>query len=58
MKILGLAGVKDVWSETRGHTKSGINLFIACFKALMKLSEVRVPHGYDKMAGIVEGALE
>ena len=36
-KILALAGIKDVWSKTRGQTKNKINLIKACEQALRKL---------------------
>ncbi|OIO66332.1 30S ribosomal protein S5 [Candidatus Woesearchaeota archaeon CG1_02_57_44] len=40
-KVLAMAGIKDVWSQTRGSTKSTINLIQACFNALKSLSEVK-----------------
>src|SRR3989338_3973514 len=36
-KILKLAGVKDVWSKTRGQTGSKINMVHACMDALRNL---------------------
>ncbi len=39
--ILKLAGIKDVWSFTRGHAKTTINVVKATFKALKKLSSVK-----------------
>jgi len=57
-KILSLAGVKDVYSKARGHTATKINLVYACIDALEKLSKVKVPLGYIKKAGIVDGVKE
>jgi small subunit ribosomal protein S5 len=41
-KILELAGIKDVYSKSFGHTKTKINLVKACFDALKKLSTTKV----------------
>ena len=41
-KMLSLAGIQDIWTKVKGQTKSKMNLAIACFKALKKLSEIRV----------------
>jgi small subunit ribosomal protein S5 len=40
--ILELAGIKDVWSETKGHTKTKTNMANATFDALRGLREVKV----------------
>ena len=40
--ILSLAGIKDVWSKTFGHTKTTINLAKATFEALKNLSKIKV----------------
>ncbi|MEK6934474.1 MAG: 30S ribosomal protein S5 [Nanoarchaeota archaeon] len=40
-KILGMAGLQDIYSKTSRHTKSKLNLTRACFNALKKLSEVK-----------------
>ena len=41
-KVLRLAGIKDVWSFTRGQSRTKINLIKALEKALRKLSTTRV----------------
>lgn len=41
--ILGLAGIDDVWSQTRGQTQTTINFAGAVFDALKKLSMVKAP---------------
>jgi small subunit ribosomal protein S5 len=57
-KILTLAGIKNVWSKTRGHTNTKINLVKACEKALKQLSSVKIlPTHVDKLA-IVEGSIK
>ena len=38
-KILGLAGIKDVYSKTFGQTKSTMNLVRACIDALKKTNK-------------------
>jgi small subunit ribosomal protein S5 len=40
-KILKLAGVKDVYAQTRGHTKTTFNLAKACINALEKTVKMR-----------------
>ena len=40
-KILNHAGIKDIYSRTRGHTGTKLNLIKACFNALKKLSEFK-----------------
>ncbi len=57
-KLLRFAGVSDVYSKTKGHTKTKINLIYACMEALKQLSEVKVKEDYAKKAGIVEGRNE
>lgn len=53
-KILKLAGIKDIWSKTLGHTKTKMNLVNACFEALKNLMEMKIPHKYQEF--IVEGS--
>ena len=57
-KILDMAGIKDVWSKTKGQTKIKTNLILACFDALKQLSSTRVQQRYYKNLGIVEGAIK
>jgi len=40
--MLALAGIKDIWTRVKGQTNTKMNLANACFKALKKLSEMRV----------------
>jgi len=57
-KLLQFAGFKDVYSRTKGNTKTKVNLIAACFKALKQLSKTRIPEEYKKIAGIEEGAIK
>lgn len=54
-KILALAGFKDVWSYTRGQTRSAINLVNALMEALSKLTSTKVLHKHVEHLGIKEG---
>ncbi len=56
-KMLKLAGIRDVWSQSKGRTKSKINMIQACFNALKQLMETRVSKHDEKKLGIVEGRL-
>ncbi len=56
-KVLSLAGIKDVWSRSRGQTKNKLNMLKAAEMALRQLSKVKVQHEqYDKFS-IVDGKL-
>ncbi len=54
-KLLALAGIRDIYSKTIGHTGTKLNLIMACFEALKHLSTVKVKPEYYTSAGIVEG---
>jgi small subunit ribosomal protein S5 len=55
-KILGLAGIKDVWSKTFGKTT--INLIYACLDALQQLNKTKLTqHEFENM-GIVDGKIK
>ena len=49
--ILGLAGVKDVWGFTRGHTKTTVNFAHAVYNALKNLSYTRMQDNSGLMRG-------
>jgi small subunit ribosomal protein S5 len=55
-KVLKIAGVKDVWSQTFGQTRTKTNLIYACFDALKKLTEIKVQKENQEKLGIVEGS--
>ena len=56
-KILKAAGIKDVWSKTKGQTKTKINLINACLKALKMLINTKIQSEHINSLGIVEGAV-
>jgi len=55
-KLLAAAGVKDVWSQTEGNTRTTINLVSACFSALNKLNSTKIKQVNVETLGIVVGA--
>lgn len=57
-KIIGFAGIKDIWAKTRGQTANRVNFIYACEDALRKLSRVKLhTTDMDKLA-IVEGSVQ
>jgi len=54
-KMLAMVGIKDVWSQTFGHTKTKINVIKACFDAMRKLMQTKVSQRDIEKMGIVEG---
>ncbi len=46
--VLALAGIKDVWSITKGHTKTSTNLAKATFDALKRTFKVMTPQDWTK----------
>ena len=53
--MLELAGIKDVYSKSKGQTGTKLNLIKACFEALKQLSQMRVLPDHIEKLGIVEG---
>jgi len=53
-KVLKIAGITDVRSQTRGQTRTKINLIYACFDALKKLSKIKLQKETAKNLGIAE----
>ena len=56
-KILALAGIKDIWSKTKGQTKTKLNLIGALVNALKKLSEVKIKSEDLTKLGLIEGRM-
>lgn len=54
-KVLNLAGIKDVYSKTKGQTVARMNLLLACFEALKQLGKTKVRPDYVQLAGICAG---
>jgi len=57
-KVLRLAGVENVWSRTRGQTKTKFNLIIAFEGALKQLMEVKIDEAQEKDLHVVEGSIK
>ncbi len=57
-KIIALAGIKDVWTKTEGHTGTKSNLVLACLRALKKLSEFKLSDDKVEDMGIVDGKIK
>jgi small subunit ribosomal protein S5 len=53
--ILELAGIKDVWTFTKGTTRTTVNYAQATFDALKKTSQIRVSKGQEKVLGVKRG---
>ena len=56
--VLRMAGVKDAWGFTKGHTKTTINNSIATFEALRKTSQLRVTEEQKSRLQIVSGPVQ
>lgn len=57
-KILALAGVKDAWIKTSGHTRTGINFAHAVFNALVNTNYVKISDDKASQLNIVFGSGE
>ncbi len=57
-KMLAAAGIRDIWSKTKGKTSTKTNLINACFSALKKLSETKTKHQQRETLGMVEGEIK
>ena len=55
-RILEMAGIKDIYSKTSGHTGTKLNLLKACFAALKNLSKNKIQESHIEKLGIVEGS--
>lgn len=53
--VLRMAGIKDAWGFTSGHTKTTINNSIATFEALRKTAQMRVTDEQRTRLQIVSG---
>ncbi len=57
-KILKIAGIKDIWSKTYGHTNTKKNLIKALISALSQLSGVKIQPDHHQKLGLTEGKLK
>ncbi len=59
--VLKLAGIKDAWAFTKGHTKTTANYAAAAFEALKMTSEMRVMKSQEErmriLTGLIPGAI-
>ena len=46
-KVLAFAGVKDVWSFSRGHTRNIYNTSMAVVDAIERLNSMRIKDGWE-----------
>ena len=56
-KIFKFVGIKDVYSETYGHTATKLNLVKACFESLKSLTKTKVLPVTSEKLGIKEGSM-
>ncbi len=56
-KILKAAGIRDIWSRTKGQTNTKVNLVSACMTALKKLNQMKVKHEHIESLSIKEGKM-
>lgn len=54
-KILTLAGIKDVWVHTLGHTRTNINFAHAVVDALVNTNNVKIGQDEIKNLGVISG---
>lgn len=54
-KILRFAGIKDIYSKTKGQTKTQLNLVKACISAFKKLNAMKVKEELISVVGLTEG---
>lgn len=54
--LLNYAGIKDVYSKSKGQTATKFNVAKACFEALKQLSKIKMQESYKEKAGVVDGA--
>jgi small subunit ribosomal protein S5 len=54
-KILKLAGITDIWSKSKGQTKTKINLVKACLDALNNLTRMKTFKDDEDKLGVIRG---
>jgi small subunit ribosomal protein S5 len=57
-QVLKLAGIKDAWGFSAGHTKTTVNYGLAAFDALRKTASMRISGEQATRLKIVSGAIE
>jgi small subunit ribosomal protein S5 len=56
-KVVTMAGIKDSWGTTKGHTKTTVNYSFAAFEALRATSRVKVTSTQAKNLHILTGPI-
>lgn len=56
-KLMGLAGISDIWSKSFGQTKTRVNFIIAGFNALKNLNNVKIDEKIIEKTGMKEGVV-
>jgi small subunit ribosomal protein S5 len=56
-KVVTMAGIKDSWGTTNGHTKTTVNYSFAAFEALRETSRVKVTSTQAKNLHILTGPI-
>ncbi|MCX8194634.1 MAG: 30S ribosomal protein S5 [Candidatus Micrarchaeota archaeon] len=51
-KVLAAAGVKDIWSFSRGHTRNVYNTAMAVIDAIEKLNTMRLKEGWESIVEV------
>jgi len=54
-KIMKLAGIKDIWSKTRGKSRTKFNHVIAAIAAITQLTSTKIQEKHKELLSIVEG---
>ncbi len=54
-KIMALAGIKDLYANTYGSSRTKLNTIKACMAALTNLSQIKIKPEYIQTHGIKEG---
>ena len=54
-QMLELAGIKDVYSQSLGPTKTRLNLAVACYLALKNMFKIKTNEQFEKVSGLVAG---
>lgn len=49
--VLRLAGIQDVWSRTRGHTRTTLNFAHSVFQALKQTNQIMTPQDWTRREG-------
>jgi len=55
-KVLGLAGVKDIWSKSRGQTRNKMNMIKALENALHQLSTMKLQPSHVEELSVLSGS--